>query len=187
MENESGGWERLVKRADALSVEGRRRRGRPRLRWWIACRVIWRDWEGRGGENESRGWGEWRWLVETAVTEEEGKKIRDKEESNNINRNGKHHHSAISLCLCLWRQCFLTHLQKQPRRQQQLPEQKQQKQQQQQQQTRVKGLDCDGPVACDQENITTVELSSDDDDEIIASVRSGPYRSVTYTLCMPLI
>ena len=39
--------ERLMKRAGGLRVEGRRRRGRPRLRW-EDC--VTRDLEGVGGE-----------------------------------------------------------------------------------------------------------------------------------------
>ena len=55
-------WEQLTKRADMLKVEGRRRRGRPRLRWEDCVR---RDLTGV--ESESEGWGEWRRLVEPAV------------------------------------------------------------------------------------------------------------------------
>ena len=46
----TNGRERLVKRADALRVEGRRRRGRPRLRWQDEERF-----GGSGVENESEG------------------------------------------------------------------------------------------------------------------------------------
>ena len=40
-------WVRLTKRAGALGVEGRRRRGRPRLRWEDCLK---RDLVGVGGE-----------------------------------------------------------------------------------------------------------------------------------------
>ena len=44
--------ERLTKRVDALRVEGRRRRGKPRLRWEDCVK---RDLVGVGGENKSEG------------------------------------------------------------------------------------------------------------------------------------
>ena len=53
---------RLTKRADAIRVEGRRRRGRPRLRWEDCMK---RDLAGVGGEDEERG--EWRRVVEMTV------------------------------------------------------------------------------------------------------------------------
>ena len=43
------GRERLTKRVDALRVEGRRRRGRPRLTWEDCMK---RDSVGVGGKNE---------------------------------------------------------------------------------------------------------------------------------------
>ena len=60
--------ERLTNRADVLRVEGRRRRGRPRLRRE-------RDLTGIGGEWRMRARdGEWRWLVKK-------KKIDDQHQS----------------------------------------------------------------------------------------------------------
>ena len=58
---------RLTKSADACKVKGRRRRGRPKLRW-EECRKRFGG-SGRGLENKSEGWGggegEWRRVVET--------------------------------------------------------------------------------------------------------------------------
>ena len=50
---------RLTKREGALGVEGRRIKGRPRLRWEDCVK---RDLEGVGGEwrTRARGRGEWR-------------------------------------------------------------------------------------------------------------------------------
>ena len=42
---DKNGRGRLTKRADGLRVEGRRRRGRPRLRW----EEIWREWGSGDG------------------------------------------------------------------------------------------------------------------------------------------
>ena len=47
-----GEW--FTKRTDALRLEGRRRIGRPRLRWEDGMK---RDLVIVGGENESEGWG----------------------------------------------------------------------------------------------------------------------------------
>ena len=49
----------MMKRADALGVEGRRRRGRPRLRWEDCVK---RDLVEVGGERRmrARDRGEWR-------------------------------------------------------------------------------------------------------------------------------
>ena len=72
VERMEGVW--LIKRADALRMEGRRRRGRPRLRWRDCMKRDWAgvggegrmrardggEWRMRGGENEGEGWGEWR-------------------------------------------------------------------------------------------------------------------------------
>ena len=56
--------ELLTKRSDALRVQGRRRRGLPRLRWEDCVKsglaVVGgegRGGEGRGGENEVEVWG----------------------------------------------------------------------------------------------------------------------------------
>ena len=46
--------EQLMKRADVLRVEGRRRRGRPGPGWEDCLK---RDLVGVGVENESEGWG----------------------------------------------------------------------------------------------------------------------------------
>ena len=43
----------LMKRADALRVDGRRRRGRPRLRWEDSMKKF--GWSGRGAKNEGEG------------------------------------------------------------------------------------------------------------------------------------
>ena len=51
---ELNGRGRLTKRAVALHVEGRMRRGRPRMRWEDCLN---RDLAGVGRENESEGWG----------------------------------------------------------------------------------------------------------------------------------
>ena len=57
---------RLTKRAHALGVEGRRRRGRSRLRWEDCVK---RDLVGVVGEwrMRARDRGDWRTLVETVV------------------------------------------------------------------------------------------------------------------------
>ena len=56
---------RMMKRADVLRVEGRRRRGRLRREDYVK-----RDLAGVGVENKSEGWGEWRQVVETAVKQD---------------------------------------------------------------------------------------------------------------------
>ena len=70
---ESVGWmcskdvrEQVMKRADALRVEGRRRRGKPRLRWDDCIEI---DLVRVGGEwgTRARNSGEWRRVVEMAV------------------------------------------------------------------------------------------------------------------------
>ena len=54
--------ESLRKRADALRVEGKRRRGRPRLRWEDCVKSYWAgvgvEWRKRARDS-----GEWRRLV----------------------------------------------------------------------------------------------------------------------------
>ena len=91
---------RLMKRMDALGVEDRKRRGRPRPRWEDCVK---RDLVGMGGERRMRASdrGGWRLLVETSKTrlamKKNGKQksttgicasltpdYREKEESKNI-------------------------------------------------------------------------------------------------------
>ena len=55
---DGGALGRLTKRAGALSVEGRSRRGRPRLTWTV-WREIWREWGMKAWDRES-GDGWWR-------------------------------------------------------------------------------------------------------------------------------
>ena len=38
-------YEKLAKRADAQKVEGKWRRVRPKLRWGIGLKVMWKEWE----------------------------------------------------------------------------------------------------------------------------------------------
>ena len=64
VERMEGEW--LMKGADALRVDGRRRRGRPRLRWEDCVK---RDLAGvrREWRVSARDRGEWRLVVDTAV------------------------------------------------------------------------------------------------------------------------
>ena len=86
--------DRLTKRINVLRVEDGRRRERPRLRW-EDCEERFGG-SGRGGENESEGWGERRRRdgSETGlVAKKKGKRkvttgigaldYKDKEESGN--------------------------------------------------------------------------------------------------------
>ena len=50
--------ERFTKKADALRVEGRRRRGRPRLRWEDCVKRDWWEWRTRGREGWETGGGD---------------------------------------------------------------------------------------------------------------------------------
>ena len=61
---------RLTKRVDVLRVEGRKRRGRPRMRW---VESVKRDLVGEGVEwrMRARDGGWWRWLVEMAMKQEQ--------------------------------------------------------------------------------------------------------------------
>ena len=46
------GEEKLAKRADAQKVEGKGRRGRPRMRWGTAVREILKEWEENGEQQQ---------------------------------------------------------------------------------------------------------------------------------------
>ena len=71
------GREHLTKRADALRLEDRRRRGRPRLRWEDCVKSF--GGSGRGGNERDRG--EWRWVVETSDKDEGETNIDDQYQS----------------------------------------------------------------------------------------------------------
>ena len=46
------GNEKLAKRTDVQKVGDKRRRGRPKLRWEIALKETWKEWEKNGGKEE---------------------------------------------------------------------------------------------------------------------------------------
>ena len=54
---------RLTKRADALRVEGRRRRGRPRLRWKDCIKRYFAGVGEVGGEWRMRARDRWEWRM----------------------------------------------------------------------------------------------------------------------------
>ena len=47
---EKMGDENLAKRADVQKVEVKYKRGRPKLRWGIALKVTFKEWEKNGGK-----------------------------------------------------------------------------------------------------------------------------------------
>ena len=69
---ERKGDEQLAKRSDAEEVEGKRRRGRPRMRWEDCVKG---DLERVGGEWRTTGKDRsWRLLIEDIVRKEKMKK-----------------------------------------------------------------------------------------------------------------
>ena len=70
MGGENGRGEWLTKRADVLRVEGKKRKGRPRLRWEDCVKRDLARVRGEG-RTRARDKGGWRWVVEKTVKREQ--------------------------------------------------------------------------------------------------------------------